>query len=230
MNRIILMGTLGADFEVKAAGNSSVAKSRIAVRRDYKNAQTGEYDTDWFNISVFGKRAETAAQYFHKGQRILIEGKLRANTVENNGVKTTYYDINVDDFDFVEKRDPNQAQQAPQATPQPYAQAPQQYAPQPYAQAPQAAPQPAPQQAPQQYSPAQNQYAPQTAPQQYTQAPQQYAPQPYAQAPQAAPQQAPQQAPQAAPAPNPAQGFAPVADNNAGYSIPDFSGDELPFN
>ena len=70
MSNTILYGRLTRNIELKyTAQNKAVARFSIAVNRKYTN---GEKKTDFFNISSFGKKAETLAQYFHKGSRIVI--------------------------------------------------------------------------------------------------------------------------------------------------------------
>ena len=110
MNLITLTGNLGRDWE-QANSNTVIAKNSLAVRRDFKNKQTGDYDTDWIPLTAFSKTAETLMQYTSKGSKILIVGKLQTNNyTDKNGNKRTSYDVIVDRFEFLDSRSDNQQQ------------------------------------------------------------------------------------------------------------------------
>ena len=111
MNLITLTGNLGRDWE-QANSNTVIAKNSLAVRRDFKNKQTGEYDTDWIPLTAFSKTAETLMQYTGKGSKILIVGKLQTNNyTDKNGNKRTSYDVIVDRFEFLDSKGDNQQKQ-----------------------------------------------------------------------------------------------------------------------
>ena len=110
MNLITLTGNLGRDWE-QANSNTVIAKNSLAVRRDFKNKQTGDYDTDWIPLTAFSKTAETLMQYTSKGSKILIVGKLQTNNyTDKNGNKRTSYDVIVDRFEFLDSKGDNQQQ------------------------------------------------------------------------------------------------------------------------
>ena len=110
MNLITLTGNLGRDWE-QANSNTVIAKNSLAVRRDFKNKQTGDYDTDWIPLTAFSKTAETLMQYTSKGSKILVIGKLQTNNyTDKNGNKRTSYDVIVDRFEFLDSRNDNQQQ------------------------------------------------------------------------------------------------------------------------
>src|SRR5699024_2758514 len=111
MNITTFTGNLGRDWE-QANSNTVIAKNSLAVRRDFKNKQTGEYDTDWIPLTAFSKTAETLMQYTSKGSKILIVGKLQTNNyTDKNGNKRTSYDVIVDRFEFLDSRGDNQQKQ-----------------------------------------------------------------------------------------------------------------------
>ena len=111
MNLTTFTGNLGRDWE-QANSNTVIAKNSLAVRRDFKNKQTGEYDTDWIPLTAFSKTAETLMQYTSKGSKILIVGKLQTNNyTDKNGNKRTSYDVIVDRFEFLDSRGDNQQKQ-----------------------------------------------------------------------------------------------------------------------
>ncbi|MBK6967360.1 MAG: single-stranded DNA-binding protein [Bacteroidales bacterium] len=89
-NRVQLIGNLGADPEVKTLeGNKKVAKLSIATNDEYtdKNGQKVK-QTQWHNLVVWGKLADTCEKYLTKGKEIAIEGKLTYRTWNDKDGKT----------------------------------------------------------------------------------------------------------------------------------------------
>lgn len=110
MNLTTFTGNLGRDWE-QANASMTIAKNSLAVRRDFKNKQTGEYDTDWIPLTAFSKTAETLMQHTNKGSKILVIGKLQTNNyTDKNGNKRTSYDVIVDRFEFLDSKGDNQQQ------------------------------------------------------------------------------------------------------------------------
>jgi len=105
MNITVLLGTITKDIELKET-NSGVKYTRfsIAVRRNYKNEE-GEYDTDFFNIVAWRKTAEFISEYFGKGKRIAISGKLQnSKYTDKEGNERTSTEIIANDVQIIEKR------------------------------------------------------------------------------------------------------------------------------
>lgn len=100
MNKIVLLGRLTRDIELRQAGETSVANFSLAVNRAFK--RDGEPDVDFFNCVAFGKRAETLAQYVHKGNQLAIEGHVQIGQYTNkDGVNVKTFEVMVDGFDFI---------------------------------------------------------------------------------------------------------------------------------
>ena len=79
VNKVILVGTLGQDPEVKYLTNgNAVCNLSLATSEQWKDKQTGEKKekTEWHRVVMFGKVAEIAGEYCRKGSQIYIEGKL----------------------------------------------------------------------------------------------------------------------------------------------------------
>ncbi|MFB1487780.1 MULTISPECIES: single-stranded DNA-binding protein [unclassified Thiocapsa] len=79
INKVILIGNLGADPEIRATqSGDSVATLRIATSESWKDKQTGERmeRTEWHRVILWRRLAEIAQQYLHKGSKVYIEGKL----------------------------------------------------------------------------------------------------------------------------------------------------------
>lgn len=80
VNKMILMGNLGQDPEVKYMPNGgAVANISVATSESWKDKATGEQKekTEWHRVSIFGKLAEIAGEYLRKGSTVYIEGQLQ---------------------------------------------------------------------------------------------------------------------------------------------------------
>ena len=89
VNKVILIGRLGKDPEVRNLDNGTVvANFSIATSESYKDRTTGEKKeiTEWHNIVLWRGLADIAAKYLHKGDMVYIEGKLRTRSWEKEGV------------------------------------------------------------------------------------------------------------------------------------------------
>lgn len=80
LNRVLVHGRLTKDVDLRTVGDDAkVATLRIAVARDRKN-KDGEYDADFFDVTAWRGTAEFAAQYFAKGDPIIVDGRLQTRT------------------------------------------------------------------------------------------------------------------------------------------------------
>jgi single-strand DNA-binding protein len=89
VNKVILIGRLGKDPEVRNLDNGAVvANFSIATSESYKDRTTGEKKevTEWHNIVLWRGLAEIAQKYLRKGDMVFIEGKLRTRSWEKDGV------------------------------------------------------------------------------------------------------------------------------------------------
>ena len=78
LNRIVIMGRLGRDPEVRyTQAGRPVASFSLAVDRDFKDKASGERATDWIPVVAWEARAKFVQQYFHKGQLAVVEGRLQ---------------------------------------------------------------------------------------------------------------------------------------------------------
>ncbi|BCF95787.1 single-stranded DNA-binding protein [Paraburkholderia sp. PGU19] len=80
VNKVILVGNLGADPEVRyLPSGDAVANIRLATTDRYKDKQSGEFKemTEWHRISFFGRLAEIVSEYLKKGSAVYIEGRIR---------------------------------------------------------------------------------------------------------------------------------------------------------
>lgn len=119
MNKVILMGRLTKDWEIKTVKNGTTiaASSAIAVDRGYKDGD-GNKVTDFINLKAFGKTAENLDKYFKKGNRILIEGSLNIDVATaEDGTKRYFTNVIISTFDFVETKSESNTSAASATTP-----------------------------------------------------------------------------------------------------------------
>lgn len=104
MNLVVLNGRLTRDPELKF-GQSGKAYSRfsIAVDRGFQSDKTAQ-TADFINCVAFGKTAEFIGEYFRKGRKILLNGKLQMSQYESEGKKVTTYVVVVDSVEFGESK------------------------------------------------------------------------------------------------------------------------------
>ena len=137
MNRVILMGRLTRDPEVRySQGERSMAIARytLAVDRRGRRSQDGDQGqtADFINIVAFDRAGEFAEKYFRQGMRVLVSGRIQTGSyVNKDGQKVYTTDIIVEEQEFAESKAASDANGAgPVRTPS-QASAPQQAAPQP---------------------------------------------------------------------------------------------------
>jgi single-strand DNA-binding protein len=80
INKVILIGNLGADPEVRyMPSGSAVANISVATTESFKDRETGQQQerTEWHRVALFGRLGEIAGEYLRKGSQVYIEGRLR---------------------------------------------------------------------------------------------------------------------------------------------------------
>lgn len=98
MNKVFLIGNLTRDPElVETKEGKHICKASIAVQRDFNNAD-GERVADFFNVVLFGSRADYVGKYIKKGNQIAVCGRLQNRSYEDkDGNKRTVTEIIVDE-------------------------------------------------------------------------------------------------------------------------------------
>lgn len=109
MNKVIISGRTTADIELKTTpSGTSVASFTVAVDIGYGEKK----QTSFLDVVAWQKQAENASRYVHKGDRVIIDGRLQSRTYESNGQKRKVTEIVANEIEFIEtKRDaaPNPA-------------------------------------------------------------------------------------------------------------------------
>ncbi|MFC3416250.1 single-stranded DNA-binding protein [Algoriphagus hitonicola] len=86
VNKVILLGNLGADPEVKyLEGDNVVANLRLATTESYKDRNGNKVEqTEWHDLELWGGQAKIAEQYLKKGSQIYVEGKIKSDTWQDD--------------------------------------------------------------------------------------------------------------------------------------------------
>ena len=103
MNKVILMGRLTRDPEMRGEGATPVTRYSLAVDRRFSRNE--ENNTDFINIVAFGKGAEFASKYFKKGTKVLVTGRIQTGSYTNkDGQKVYTTDVVAEDQEFAESQ------------------------------------------------------------------------------------------------------------------------------
>jgi single-strand DNA-binding protein len=119
VNKVILIGNLGADPEIKTFDNGGmIANFRIATTERWKDKNSGELKelTDWHNIVVrVPGLAKVTQDYLKKGMSVYVEGRLRNRQYEVNGEKKYITEVHVDELTILTPKSANGTSSAPQS-------------------------------------------------------------------------------------------------------------------
>lgn len=110
MNNIVLLGRLTKDAEIRSTQSGKVVASfTLAVDRPY--TQNGKKEADFIACQIWGKSAEVLGKSVHKGQRVLLEGRLQIRQyTDKNGNKRTAAEVVTDRFEFIERKEQTEPQ------------------------------------------------------------------------------------------------------------------------
>lgn len=103
INRVVLSGNLTDDAEVLYAGTGDpVLNFGIAFADRRRNAVTGEWEdfSNYIDCAVFGRRGESLAAALRKGDKVVVEGRLRYSSWEKEGLRKTKIEVVVDEVDL----------------------------------------------------------------------------------------------------------------------------------
>ena len=119
MNKVIIMGRLTRDPEVRYSGQDgnqmAIARYTLAVDRRFK--RDGEQTADFIPCVAFGRSAEFAEKYFHRGIKVVVEGRIQTGSYTNrDGQKVYTTDVVVENSEFAESKNSGKpADQTPAA-------------------------------------------------------------------------------------------------------------------
>ncbi|PWG64124.1 single-stranded DNA-binding protein [Sediminicurvatus halobius] len=108
VNKVILIGNLGADPEVRySPAGSAVTNARLATTDQWRDRQTGEQQerTEWHRLVFFGRVAEVAGEYLKKGSKVYIEGRLQTRKWQGQDGQDRYTtEVVVNDMQMLDGR------------------------------------------------------------------------------------------------------------------------------
>ena len=105
MNKVILMGRLTRDPEVRYASGDNLAIARYTLAVDRRFHKDGEATADFISCVVFGRAAEFAEKYFHQGTKLVVTGRIQTGSYTNkDGQKVYTTDVIVEDKEFAESK------------------------------------------------------------------------------------------------------------------------------
>jgi single-strand DNA-binding protein len=116
INKVILVGNVGADPEVRSLENGAkVARIRLATTERIYNKEKNETKelTEWHNITLWRGLADVADKYVRKGSQLYVEGKLRTREYDKNGTKCFATEIIADEIKMLGRKE-SVSQTAPQ--------------------------------------------------------------------------------------------------------------------
>lgn len=98
MNKVILFGNVGRDPEIMEFENGAIVSFTLATSYQVKTDNGYETKTDWHNVTVKGNRANFAKKVVKKGVKLLVEGKLKTRSYEQDGKKKYVTEVVVNGF------------------------------------------------------------------------------------------------------------------------------------
>jgi len=107
INKVILVGNLGADPETRyTPSGTAITSIRVATSESWKDKQTGEQQerTEWHRVKFFSRLAEIAGEYLKKGSQVYVEGRLRTEEYEKDGIKRWSTDVIADEMQMLGSR------------------------------------------------------------------------------------------------------------------------------
>ena len=107
MNKVILMGRLTRDPEVRyTQGDNAMAIAKYSLAVDRRGSRRSEdNNTDFINVTAFGKAGEFAEKYFRKGTKVLLTGRIQTGSYTNkDGVNVYTTDVIAEDQEFAESK------------------------------------------------------------------------------------------------------------------------------
>ena len=115
MNKVFLIGNLVRDPEMRSTQSGvSVCHFTIAVNRRFRNAQTGQQETDFLNVIAWRQLAELCGKYLAKGRKVAVMGSIQTRQYAvKDGSKRTAWDIVADEVEFLSQNQQGSTQSAP---------------------------------------------------------------------------------------------------------------------
>ena len=104
MNKVVLIGRLTRDPDLKYIASTGTAVTNITLAVDRAFKKEGRPEADFLRCVCYGKTAETIATYFSKGRLIAVSGRIETGSYDKDNVKVFTTDIIIEDFQFLESK------------------------------------------------------------------------------------------------------------------------------
>ena len=120
VNKVTLLGNIGKDLDYKVTPSGiPLCKFSVATSESYKDKTTDEWksNTEWHNVECWRGIAETANKHLKKGSKVYIEGKLKTDQYEKDGVTQYRTKVVATELVLIEKSNANQNQQVSEPMP-----------------------------------------------------------------------------------------------------------------
>jgi len=106
MNSVCLSGNIGRDPEIRSTqSGTSILNFSLAVNERIKKGEEWIDYTNWLDVVVFGRRADSLSKILAKGMKVAVSGHLRYSTWERDGQKRSKIEVIADDVDIMQRRD-----------------------------------------------------------------------------------------------------------------------------
>ena len=109
MNNISIIGNVTKDLELEyTSSNKEFCRFTVAVQRDYKNKQTGDYEVDFIRCTAWSYSAKHLTTYGYKGCKVGISGRLQIDQYDKDGARVTYASVQCQNVEVLSKRTTNE--------------------------------------------------------------------------------------------------------------------------
>ena len=115
MNKVVLIGRLVKDPELRFTPGSGAAVTTITLAIDKYNSKTGQKEADFVPVIIWGKQAESTANYMTKGSQVAISGRVQTRSYDaKDGTKKYVTEVVANEVEFLGSKGSNNSNQAPQ--------------------------------------------------------------------------------------------------------------------
>ena len=107
LNKVMIIGNTGRDAELRYTANGTAISDFSVAVNSRRRSASGDWEdeTEWFNVTLFGDRAERISQYITKGKQLYVEGRLRTrNWDDDQGVRHYRTEVIANNVEFLDRR------------------------------------------------------------------------------------------------------------------------------
>ena len=107
LNKVMIIGNTGRDAELRYTANGTAISDFSVAVNSRRRSASGDWEdeTEWFQVTLFGDRAERISQYITKGKQIYVEGRLRTrNWDDDQGVRHYRTEVIANNVEFLDRR------------------------------------------------------------------------------------------------------------------------------